>query len=155
MSLRTDMRAACMDLLTDYTASVSPPPKMQLYRARPRKIAAPSAFIDVVTETRAYFGPQNVQRTVQATVIILHGPRLPDGGSFDSGDSVDQADAFADGFVEWVDANPHAIGPNTTIGVPSYEDDPTYIPDWVPINEQMSYYATRITLEGYAASLTI
>lgn len=155
MSLRVAMRAACMSLLTDYTASVNPPPKMQLYRARPRKVAAPCAFIDRVTASRSYFGPQNVQETVTATVILLHGPRLPQGGSFDSGDSVDQADAFADGFAEWVDANPHEIGPNTTIGLPSYEDDPTYIPDWVPIEEQMSYYATVYQLEGYAGSTTI
>ena len=64
-----------------------------------------------------------------------------------------------DGFVAWVDANVHAIGPNTTIGAISVEDDPTYIPDWIsrrrPRTRPASYYATRIALEGYAASLTI
>ena len=102
-----------------------------------------------------YHGIQLVQATPQADVIVVHGPRLPGGGSFDSGDAVDQADAFSDGFAAWVDANVHAIGPNTTIGAVSIEDDPTYIPDWVPIEEQLSYYATRITLEGFAESLTI
>ena len=126
-----------------------------MYRARPRSLKPPSAFVDVVRETRVYQGIQLVQRTAQADVIIVHGPRLPEGGSFDSGDATDQADAFVDGFMAWVDANVHAIGPNTTIGAVTVEDDPTFIPDWVPPNEQLSYYATRITLEGYAASLTI
>ena len=155
MTLRVDLRAACVALLTDYVASVVEPPKMQIYRARPRTVAAPSAFIDTIRETRVYQGVQLVQRTAQADVVILHGPRLPEGGSFDSGNATDQADRFVDGFVAWVDANVHQIGSNTTIGAVSVEDDPTYIPDWVPPNEQVSYYATRITLEGYAASLTI
>lgn len=155
MTLRVDLRAAAVELLTDYVAQASPKPKMQIYRARPRTVSAPSAFVDTVRETRVYFGPQNVQRTIQCDVLVLHGPRLPDGGSFDSGDATDQADVFIDGFVAWVDSHVHEIGPNTTVGAVSVEDDPTYIPDWVPINEQMSYYATRITLEGYAASLTI
>jgi hypothetical protein len=155
MTLRVDMRTACVALLTDYTASASPVPKMQIYRARPRTVSAPSAFVDVVRETRVYQGVQLVQRTMQADVRILHGPREIGGGSFDSGDAVDQADRFVDGFVAWVDANVHEIGSNTTIGAVSVEDDPTYIPDWLPINEQMSYFSTVITLEGYAASLTI
>jgi hypothetical protein len=155
MTLRVDLRAAAVDLLTDYVESLTPQPKFQIYRARPRTVAAPSAFVDVVRETRVYQGVQLVQRTAQADVLILHGPRELGGGSFDSGDATDQADAFVDGFVAWVDANVHAIGSNTTIGAVSVEDDPTYVPDWIPINEQMSYYATRIVLEGYAASLTI
>ncbi len=153
MTLRVDMRTAAVTLLTDYAASVSI--KLQVYRARPRSVHAPCAFVDVIRESRVYHGVQLVQRTPQADVLIVHGPRLPEGGSFDSGVAVDQADAFVDGFTAWVDASVHAIGPNTTIGAVSVEDDPTYIPDWVPPNEQMSYYATRITLEGFAASLTI
>jgi hypothetical protein len=155
MTLRVDLRAAAVELLTDYVASIMEPPKMQIYRARPRTVAAPSAFIDVIRVTRVYQGIQLVQETAQADIIVLHGPRLPGGGSFDSGDATDQADRFADGFAAWVDANVHAIGPNTTVGFITGEDDPTYVPDWVPVNEQLSYYATRITLEGYAASLTI
>lgn len=155
MSLRVDLRVAATDLLTDYVASLTPAPKVQIYRARPRSVHAPTAFIDVMRETRTYVGPQNAQRTAQADVVIVHGPRLPDGSSFDSGDAADQADVFVDGFVAWVDANVHAIGPNTTIGAISVEDDPNYVPDWVPIAEQRSYYATRITLEGYAGNLTI
>ena len=155
MSLRVDMRAAAVDLLDGYNASLALPLKLQVYRARPRSLKPPSAFVDTIRETRVYQGIELVQRTAQADVVIVHGPRLPEGGSFDSGDATDQADAFVDGFVAWVDANVHAIGANTTIGAVSVEDDPTFIPDWVPPNEQLSYYATRITLEGYAASLTI
>lgn len=153
VTLRVDLRAAAHELLSDYAASASI--KLQVYRARPRSIHAPSAFLDVMRETRAYRGIQLVQRTPQVDVVIVHGPRLPDGGSFDSGDAADQADAFVDGFVAWVDANVHAIGPNTTVGAMAVEDDPNYVPDWVPVAEQRSYYATRITLEGYAESLTI
>ena len=142
-----------MSLLTDYAQSASV--KLQVYRARPRSMSAATAFVDVIRETRVYQGVQLVQRTAQADIVVLHGPRLPEGGSFDSGNATDQADAFVDGFAAWVDANVHEIGSNTTIGAINVEDDPTYIPDWVPPNEQMSYYATRITLEGYAASLTI
>ena len=60
--------------------------------------------------------------------------------------------------MAWVDANVHAIGANTTIGAISVEDDSDVHPrlDRVPARaEQLSYYATRIVLEGYAASLTI
>ena len=155
MTLRVDLRAAAVELLTDYVASVMEPPKMQIYRARPRSVHAPSAFVDTIRSTRVYQGIQLVQETISADVIVLHGPRLPEGGGFDSGDATDQADRFVDGFAAWVDANVHAIGPNTTIGAMSVEDDPTYVPDWVPPNEQLSYYATRITLEGYAGSNTI
>ena len=160
MTLRVDMRAAVTDLLEGYNASLALPLKLQVFRARPRSIHPPTAFIDVVRETRVYQGVQLVQRTAQADVMILHGPREAGGGSFDSGDAVDQADRFVDGFVAWVDANVHAIGANTTIGAISVEDDPTYIPDWITSGgglerELASYYATRIVLEGYAASLTI
>ncbi len=151
--LRVNLRAACVSLLTDYVATTSV--KMQIYRARPRTIYAPCGFVDTMRVTRVYFGPANVQETMQADVVVIHGPRLPQGGSFDSGDATDQADAFLDGFATWVDENVHEIGGNTTIGYVNGEDDPTYIPDWVPLEEQLTYYATRITLEGYAGSNTI
>lgn len=155
MSLRVDMRAATMTLVDGYVASLAEPIKAQTYRARPRSIHPPTVFIDVVRETRVYYGPANAQRTAQVDVVIVHGPREPGGGSFDSSDAVGQADRFVDGFVEWVDANVHAIGPNTTIGAVSVEDDPVYVPDWLGDREPTSYYATRVTLEGYAANLTI
>ena len=97
MTLRVDLRAACVSLLTDYAQSASV--KLQVYRARPRSVSAATAFVDVIRETRVYQGVQLVQRTAQADVVILHGPRLPEGGSFDSGNATDQADAFVDGFV--------------------------------------------------------
>ncbi len=151
--IRAALRAAAVELLEDYAQSASL--KLQVYRARPRSIHPPTAFVDTIREARVYHGIQLVQTTPQADVIVVHGPRLPGGGSFDSGDATDQADAFADGFSAYVDSQVHAIGSNTTIGAVSIEDDPTYIPDWVPIEEQLSYYATRITLEGFAEGLTI
>lgn len=153
MTLQAQLRAAAVELLEDYAQSASI--TLQVYRARPRSIMPPTAFVDRIRETRVYTGIQQVQRTPQADVVVVHGPRLPRGGSFDSGDAADQKDAFADGFLAWVDANVHAIGPNTTIGAVTTEDDPNYVPDWLPLEEQRSYYATLITLEGYAGSLTI
>ncbi len=151
--IRAALRAAAVELLEDYrdTASI----KLQVYRARPRTINAPCAFVDTIREARVYHGIQLVQTTPQADVIVVHGPRLPGGGSFDSGDATDQADAFIDGFTDWCDDNVHAIGPNSTLGALEVDDDPTYIPDWVPIEEQLSYYATIIRLEGYAGSRTV
>ena len=160
MTLRVDLRAATVSLLSGYNASLALPLKLQVYAARPRSIHPPTAFVDVIRETRIYQGIQLVQRTAQADVIILHGPREAGGGSFDSADAADQADRFVDGFVAWVEAHVHEIGPNTTIGAISVEDDPVYTPDWIVSGgglerDLSSYYATRITLEGYAASLTI
>lgn len=163
MTLRVDFRAAVQTLLETYAASVAPPLKLQVYRGRPRSIHPPCAFIDVARETRVPYGDSSggaAVRTPQMDVVIVHGPREAGGGSFDSGDAVDQADRIVDGFTALVDATVHAIGPNTTIAAVSVDDDPTYIPDWIVSGGSLerdlsSYYATRITLEGYAANLTI
>jgi hypothetical protein len=138
---RTNLRAAAVTMLEAYAADATI--KLQVYRARPRSVLPPCAFLDRVSETIEYFGPQIRQRTPQAEVVVLHG-------LFDSGDAVDQADAFADGFLEWVTDNVHAAGANTTVGAVSIEDEPTYVTDWMAPENQRAYYATRITLEGFA-----
>lgn len=156
MTMRVEMRAAVVTLLETYRTAATI--KLQVYRARPRSINPPCAFIDDTRESRVPYGDSSggaAQRTVQMDVVFVHGPRLPQGGSIDSGDAVDQADVAVDGFTELVDATPHAIGGNTTIGAVSVEDDANFVPDWVPPEEQRSYYATRIVLEGYAGNLTI
>jgi hypothetical protein len=81
------------------------------------------------------------QRTPQAEIILVHGP-------FDSGEIVDQKDAFVDGFLDFVTDNKDAAGPGTLIYVISTLDIPDWIPTWVPEREQYAYYATRVVLEG-------
>ena len=141
-TLRGAARTAAVDLLKDYGASAGV--KLQTYRARPASIMPPTAFVDVVGEALSY--PANVlpQRTVRVQVVLVHG-------LFDSGEAVDQADTFVDGFVDWVTSAVHAAGGNTTIGVVEVEDDPTFVPEWMAPEKQRTYFATRIVLEVYAA----
>ena len=141
-TLRGDARTAAMELLRDYAASAGV--KLQAYRARPASIMPPTAFVDVIGESLAY--PSNVlpQRTIRVQCVLVHG-------LFDSGEAVDQADPFVDGFIGWVTADVHAAGGNTTIGVVEVEDDPTWVPDWMAPDKQRTYFATRIVLEVYAA----
>lgn len=115
---------------------------LQITRARPRAIFLPSAFVDGMRENITYVGHM-MQRTVQVDVVLVHG-------SFDNEDAADQKDAFVDGYVDYVRDNVHAAGANTTLGVVSTEDDPTFVPDWLERELQRTYFATRITLEGYA-----
>jgi hypothetical protein len=140
MGFQADVRAAAMTTLGAHASAASV--KLQTYAGRPRSIHPPTAFIDVVRETIVYLG-HLMQRTVQADVVLVHG-------SFDSADAAAQKDAFVDGYIDYVRGNVHAAGANTTLGVVSTEDDPTFVPDWLPQADQRVYYATRITLEGFA-----
>jgi len=144
VSLTTDMRAACVTLLTDYAASASV--KLQVYPGRPASIFPPTAFVDRVRERIAYIGPTLMQRTPQVDVVVIHG-------AFDSKEAADQKDAFVDGFLAWQVTRFHQAGANTLIAVTATEDDPNYVPDWMPLNregKQSMYYATLIQLEGLA-----
>ena len=148
MTVRTpfaaNLRAAAVDLLEDYAASTTPALKLQVYRARPASIFAPCAFVDRMSESVVYLGPILRQRTPRAEVLVLHG-------LFDSGEAVDQRDAFVDGFLDWVTDNVHAAGAETTVGAVGIEDEPTFVPDWLRPELQRTYYASRITLEGFAS----
>lgn len=119
--------------------------KLQTYAGRPASIAPPTAFVDTMRETTTYLG-QVIQRTVQADIVFVHG-------NFDSADAAESKDEFVDGYIDYVRDNLNAAGANTTLGVVSTEDDPTYVPDWLgPQNGGgRTYFATRITLEGFAA----
>jgi hypothetical protein len=68
-------------------------------------------------------------------------------GLFDHGDTADQRDAFVDAFLEWVRTRFHAAGANSLIAVTTVEDDPTYVPEWIPERDRKTYYATVISLE--------
>lgn len=139
-ALETAVRAAAIDMLTDYASSASV--KLQIYRARPRSVNPPCAFIEGLRETVTFDAMQ--ERRVQVDITVLHG-------LFDSGEAVDQRDAFVDGFIDWATDNFHEAGTNTGIEPRSIEDEPNYIPDWLPPEQQRSYYATTLTLEGFAA----
>ena len=89
-------RAATVELLEDYAASVTTPIKLQVYSGRPRTIAPPTAFIDTLDERTDNTGPRQHQRTISVAVMLVHGTG---SGSFDSKEYVDQKDAFVDGFL--------------------------------------------------------
>lgn len=139
MAFETAMRSAVVSLLEAYATSASL--KLQVYRARPRSIYTPTAFIEAQREQLVEVGPNLFQRVVTTDVRVLHG-------SFDGGDEVDQRDAFVDGFASAVQDDPHAVGGNTLIVVASVADDPEYVPAWLAPDEQRSYYATVISVEG-------
>jgi hypothetical protein len=135
------MRAAAVELLRDSGLDMGI--KLQVYPGRPASIAPPCAFVDRIRERIAYVGPTSRQRVPQADVYVIHG-------LFDSKEAADQKDAFVDGFLDWILSRYHAAGSNTLIAAVGTEDDPNYVPDWLPpVNgRQAVYYATLIQLEG-------
>jgi hypothetical protein len=140
-TFRADIRAAAVTLLKEYAADVNL--ELQVYPGRPRSIHPPTAFVDRIHETVAPRGVRAFQRTPVVDIVILHG-------QFDSKDAVDQADAFVDGFLSWVYARVHAAGANTEVAIVGTDDDPTYVSDWQPPEVQRTYFATVLSLEGYA-----
>ncbi len=139
-TFRAAMRQAAVDLLVDFREDAGI--KLQIYRARPTSIAPPTAFVDSIRETITDIG-HIIQRTPLVEVVVLHG-------LFDSADAADQGDAFVDGFIDWVRPRFHSAGANSLIRTASTEDDPNYIPNWQRSEIQKTYYATLITLEGFA-----
>ena len=144
-NLQATTRAACVKLLTDFAVDVGV--KLQVYPARPRSLFPPSAFVDKISETLEWSGTGWPQRTVRAEVMVVHGV-------FDTLEAATQRDAFVDGFVYWIADEVHAAGANTTIGLVAIDDEPAWQPDWRPANTTNGpdpiYYATRLTLEGFA-----
>ena len=141
VAFQTAVRAAAVTLLTDYKEAASI--NLQIYRARPATIRPPTAFVDEIAETITYTALH--QRVPTASVVVLHG-------LFDHGDTVDQRDAFVDGFLDWCLDRYHAAGANTLLAVTEVRDEPAYVPEWLSPENQRTYYATRIELEGFAAS---
>lgn len=142
--LRSAARAAAVKLLADYAAAASV--RLQVYPGRPASLFPPTGFVDRITENIESFTVRLNQRTASVDVVIVHG-------EFDSKEAVTHADDFADEFLDWVTDNYHAAGANTLIRVADMSDEPAWQPDWRPANREAqdkSYYATRITLEGFA-----
>lgn len=138
-TFQADMRAAAVTMLDAYATSASL--TLQTYPGRPRSINPPTAFVDRIRESIVFDGLR--QRTVTVEVVVLHG-------LFDSKDAAAQKDAFVDGFVDWASANYHAAGANTILEPRSIEDDPSYTPEWQAPEVQRTYYASLISLEGFA-----
>lgn len=138
--VRAAARAAAVSLFKSYKADAEI--GADVYPARPASLRPPHGFVDRVTETSLYPAGINPQRTVRVEVVIVHG-------LFDSQDAVDQADRFADGFMDWITAHVHEPGANRTIGVVSIDDEPDWINDWMKPELQHVYYATRVVLEVY------
>lgn len=143
VNFRSAVRAAVVEWLEDYADQEDIP--LQVYRARPRTINPPTAFIDRMTDPPIdYNGSWNFQRTTTVEVVILHG-------LFDGGVAVDQADAFVDGFLRFVAGDHHAAGANTLLSLMEATDEAAYVPDWIP--DARTYFGTRITLEGYVGDV--
>lgn len=143
MGIRTDARAAAVALVEAYKASAHI--RLTMYPARPSSLAPSHAWVDGLAETLAYPAGVLSQRTVRVTIVLVHG-------LFDSKEAVDNADAFVDGFVPWVEGNPHAAGGNTVCGLIDIEDDPTFVPEWLKPELQRTHFATRLVLEVYAGT---
>ena len=140
IAFQTAMRAAAVTMLGAYAADASI--QLQVYPGRPRSLYPPTAFVDRITETIVMTGPTMRQRFPRAIVVVVHG-------LFDTAEATAQRDAFIDGFLDWVTADYHAAGAVTLIAAVATNDLPAWQPDWLPFEEKF-YYATEITLEGYA-----
>ncbi len=139
-TFRAATRAATVTLLEGYKAANDAALK-QIYPGRPASIYAPCAFPETIDEPEINYTAQMVQRNPRVTVRIVHG-------TFDSAEAVAQQDAFLDGFMTYVLANRHAAGSRTLLAVISISDEPGWVPEWLPVDQQRSYYSSLITLEG-------
>lgn len=142
LQFQTEMRAASVQLLTEFASDAGI--KLQVYPGRPASVFPPCAFVDRIRERIAYVGPTSRQRSPTADVVVIHG-------DYDSKEAATNKDAFVDAFLDWTLDRFHAAGSNTTIAVVATEDDPNYIPDWLPAKDgrQPMFYATLMQLEGY------
>jgi hypothetical protein len=142
LTMQADMRAAAVTLLEAYRTAASL--KLQVFAARTRSILPPAAFVDRMGATFETIGITLTQTVPTCEVLVLHG-------LFDSKEAVTQRDAFVDGFASYVQTQYHAAGANTLIAAVRVEDEPDYVADWLVTEKQGPYYATRITLEGFAS----
>lgn len=145
-ALAAATRDASVDLLRAYASSAGV--KLQTYPGRPNSLVPPSAFVDRMTEQITHTVSIR-QRICRAEVLVIHGV-------FDTKEAVTQRDDFVDGFMEWCEENLDAAGANTTLELVAVDDEPAWSPDWRPANVTNGpnpiYYATRITLEGFAGN---
>ena len=142
MGLQAQYRAAAVSLLNDTATAASV--TMQVYKARPKSLYPPTGFVDSMRdEIGAHFGATVAQHTPVVTVVTVWG-------LYDSAEAADQRDAFIDAFHDQVRTQYHEAGAATLITVRTLADLPNYVPDWMPEEQQLTYYATQIELEGFA-----
>lgn len=139
-NIRTAMRAAAVTLLEGYKAA-NPGSLKQIYPGRPASIFAPSAFIEAINEPDINYTAQLIQRTPRAEIRLIKG-------LFDSAEAVGPMDELVDGFIQYVLDNRFAAGPATLVAVISTQDEPGWVPEWLPPESQRSYYSTLVVLEG-------
>ena len=136
----TYMRAAAVQMLEDFAQATST--KLQIYPGRPRTLNPPTAFVESMSEDITW-SPGLRQRTVRIAIRIVWG-------LFDSAEAVSQRDYFIDNFVDWTSDHPHAAGGTTVLEPRSIDDDPNFVADWMPPERQQSFFASTLTLEGFA-----
>mgnify|MGYP001451694757 CR=1 FL=1 len=143
IALQTAVRAGAVTLADGYRTDAGL--KLgQVYRARPAQIKTPSVFVDSVSESADSFTTAEYQRVVRVGIRIVWGV-------YDSGQSVDQRDAFVDGFYAWVADRPRAFDGNADCVWIATDDDEAWSPSWIP-NDQSVYFSTLVTLEGRAST---
>lgn len=144
MGVQADYRAATVDLLTDCAAAASV--QLQVYPGRPASIYPPTAFVDAMGDVAtATPGASNLFTHVPSIEVICIW------GLLDSKEAVNQRDAWVDAFHAWLRTRRDAVSGASLIGPSSgtyLSDIPTFVPDWLPEQQQLTYYATRISLEG-------
>jgi hypothetical protein len=143
MATEADYRAAALGMVEDCAANASI--DMQTYAGRPKSVYPPTGFIDSMSDSLSpYPGSSTLyqhNRTIEVLMVW---------GLFDSATAVSQRDAWVDAFHDWVRARPHEAGAASLIGPLRVADEPDFVPTWLPEASQQSYFATRITLEGFA-----
>jgi hypothetical protein len=145
VQFRTAMRKAAVDLLKAYADGSMD--NLQVYEALPTSFYPPTAFVDRIDEVASFSGPTQRQRTLRVQVVLLY--RL--FAENERGDAAAQLDAFVDGFSDWVLENYHQPGPTELISVTRIDDEPQFV-----VQERdrgkITYFAARITLEGYTGN---
>ena len=137
-------RAAAVTLLTDCATNASV--NLQVYRGRPMSIFPPTGFVDSMSdETPPFPGTSSLYQHNRLIEVVLIW------GLFDSGEAVDQRDAFVQAFHDWTRARVHSASAESLIGPRSLSDVPSFLPDWgSEAQRETTYFATRILLEGFA-----
>lgn len=138
-TIRAALRAAAVTLLEGYKAA-NDTALTQIYPGRMTSLYPPAAFIEAINEPDINYTAQMVQRTPRAEIRFVHG-------AFDSEEAVTQQDALVDGFIQYVIDNKHAAGANTLVAIVAVQDEPGWVPEWLP---DKSYYSTVVVLEGLA-----
>ena len=136
LGFRADVRAAAVTLLNGYRTANAGSLK-QIYPGRPLSVHPPCAFVDSIPEDITVTNA-GMQRTPSVAIRLVQG-------NFDSEEHVAQQDALVDGFIDYVIDNKHAAGANTLALIESVEDDPGWVPEWIP-DPQRAYFSSVVTL---------